>query len=729
MTVPEKALAETAEILTGQRGDGRNRALTLSDLDDAGLITLRSSGSGPNVSYAVGGIGDTINNENVTNTGGSGTPVTADTPTQPTGFTATGLYEDVQLQWDNPTYNGHAFTSIFRSSTDDFGTAVKIQESTFRVADDTVATGQTFYYWIRHVNVLGESGPVNATAGTVATTAQDVAQLLIDITGQITSTQLNATLNTRIDDAETNAIAAAASELAASNSAAAAAQDAADAAQDAADAVISENAAAQSALDAAADALAAANDAADAQADAVSTAADVLSTAADAASTAQDLLDTAQDVIDATAQANAAANSAGSASTSAAAAAQDAIDTAADAAATAQDLLDTAQDVIDATAQANAASNSASAASSDAASAAANAALTAQDVIDTASDAIQTASDAIQTAADLAATAQDVIDAAASQSAAGASAVSALNAYQAVTLSNIVPDSSLEEGDFLASSGWDPESGRWTVTTGGTVTPHEGTYMAQVTSSGASDTFAGVFSMPAIDSGEDWTIGLWVFNNTGVSVTFALSNQGGWAGVICPSNNAWTFYTNSGTASAAYTAGAAQLDKRNQGANTSTELYIDQLVIVRGTHDLTVLQSDDTAVTGQAIATDEASAAALSASSATASQSAAGSSASAANISALSASTSAGAASTSESNASTSESNAATSQLLSLMLQLLSLMPRVVRRQRQTKRRWRHLQQVMRVTARLQQAFLRAMPHQANPTPPAAPLQRPHRQV
>ena len=621
MTDSERALIETAEILTGQRGDGRNRALTPADLSDAGLITLnRNSTLG---TYAVSGIGAGVDNENVTITGG-GTPVTADTPTQPTSFTATGLYEDVQLQWDNPGYAGHAYTAIFRSASDDFGTAVKIQESTFRVADDTVATGNTFYYWIRHVNVLGEQGPLNATAGTVATTAQDVAQLLVDITGQITETQLNAALNTRIDDAEQDVIDAA--------------QSASDAAASQAAALISENSAAADAISAAADALAAAQDAADANADAVQTAQDVIN-AANSASTAGT-------------SATAASTSAGDALASANAAASDAANTA-------QDLIDTAAQASNAAASAGAALLSESATAADVIQTAADVIASAANANQTGLDAQLTAADVIATAADVIASAADVVASAASESAAGASAVSALAAYQAVTLSNIVPDSSLEEGAFLASSGWAPVSNRWVVTTGGTVTPHSGAYMAQITQQGANAAFTNVFVMPEIDAGEEWTIGLWVFNNTGTQITFTLSQNSGWAEVNCPSNNAWTFHTNSGTAAISYSAGTVNLDKRNQGANTSTELYIDQLVIVRGSHDLTVLNSDDTAVTGQAIATEEAAAAALSASSASLSDTAAGQSASAASISQISASTSASSASISASAAATSETNAA----------------------------------------------------------------------
>ena len=179
MTPAERALAETAEILTGSRGDGRDRALTPRDLEEVGILSIKPAPGG----------GSKIESEVPPTDGGGGTTDNPDpaaqTPSKPTGFVATGLYENVLLQWDVPTYVGHSFTEIYRSATDDFGTAVRVQTSSNNVTSDTAPTAVTYYYWIRHVNTNNEKGPLNATAGTEASTAQDVEQLLIDITGQI----------------------------------------------------------------------------------------------------------------------------------------------------------------------------------------------------------------------------------------------------------------------------------------------------------------------------------------------------------------------------------------------------------------------------------------------------------------------------------------------------------------------------------------------------------------
>lgn len=94
-----------------------------------------------------------------------------DTPTQPTGLTVTGAATNNILMWDAPGFAGFAYTEVWKNSVDNLGTAVLARTTTARVAADNVGgSGITRYYWIRHVNQLGDPGPYNDTAGTAGTT-------------------------------------------------------------------------------------------------------------------------------------------------------------------------------------------------------------------------------------------------------------------------------------------------------------------------------------------------------------------------------------------------------------------------------------------------------------------------------------------------------------------------------------------------------------------------------
>jgi hypothetical protein len=82
------ALKENTEILTGQRGDGMDRALTPRDLQEAGLINLTRLGSGIKIS---------------TPTADPREDYTTDLtpPDQPTGLVAVGAFSNIILSWDD----------------------------------------------------------------------------------------------------------------------------------------------------------------------------------------------------------------------------------------------------------------------------------------------------------------------------------------------------------------------------------------------------------------------------------------------------------------------------------------------------------------------------------------------------------------------------------------------------------------------------------------------------
>ena len=182
-----EALQETIEVRNGQRGDPRDRAVTLRELIDSGLAKeLESTPFDPN-------------NPTVDNIGFTNPTVipNLNTPTAPTSFVVTSGYANISLSWAFPfTYQGHSFTEIWRHTSNDLTAASFNGTSSGSTFVDPVGSvaGTTFYYWIRHVNAGGEIGPFNASSGTTGSTATDVNVLLTSLTSQITSSQLTQTL-------------------------------------------------------------------------------------------------------------------------------------------------------------------------------------------------------------------------------------------------------------------------------------------------------------------------------------------------------------------------------------------------------------------------------------------------------------------------------------------------------------------------------------------------------
>lgn len=155
-------------------GSGANSLVTTGDLVNGGLASLDAAGNLVPPSGIV-------------------------TPPAPTNVVATGALTSVIVDWDEPTYRGHSYAEIWRSTTDDMGTALLIGQSPGAVFSDAVGSGATNYYWVRFVSVSNTLGPFNGTAGTLGATSPDPGYLLDVLTGEITETQLYTDLAARIN--------------------------------------------------------------------------------------------------------------------------------------------------------------------------------------------------------------------------------------------------------------------------------------------------------------------------------------------------------------------------------------------------------------------------------------------------------------------------------------------------------------------------------------------------
>ena len=181
----QDTLSENVELLTGQRGDGLDRAITLRELNNLGLAGLSRIGG---IYTSKTGI-----------TAGTSQAGVVDFPSKPLNVSASGAFNTILITWDEPNYRGHSYAEIWRAETDNLAVAVNIGSCTANVYADAIGGDAHVYYWVRFVNRNNVPGPYNATAGTYAETGIDITQLLASLTNQITGDQLTQDLLTPIN--------------------------------------------------------------------------------------------------------------------------------------------------------------------------------------------------------------------------------------------------------------------------------------------------------------------------------------------------------------------------------------------------------------------------------------------------------------------------------------------------------------------------------------------------
>jgi hypothetical protein len=178
------SMKEALDIRLGRRGDSLDRAVTLRELYENGVVTI--SGRGVELK---------LRNDFSLNT--PRIPTTP--PPAPKNLTAQGAFTHVLLQWTIPRYAYHALTEIWRSEVDDLSTAQLVGVSSSEVYADPVDTARGYYYWVRFKSQADVTGPYNDTAGTYAETAVPPAEILDALEGKVTESALHADLSSRID--------------------------------------------------------------------------------------------------------------------------------------------------------------------------------------------------------------------------------------------------------------------------------------------------------------------------------------------------------------------------------------------------------------------------------------------------------------------------------------------------------------------------------------------------
>ena len=178
------AIKESLEIRLGQRGDPLDRAVTLRELKDSGIVKV--SNSSPGVSEGI-------------QPPDEDPPGNLTTPTSPTNLTASAAFTSITLGWTKANYGNHAYTEIWRSQANALGGATLLSTSNAFVYTDEVGYNQEYYYWVRYVSTSDVPGSFNDTEGTSATTATDVGAVMQSLSENLQNLPGYSTLTTLID--------------------------------------------------------------------------------------------------------------------------------------------------------------------------------------------------------------------------------------------------------------------------------------------------------------------------------------------------------------------------------------------------------------------------------------------------------------------------------------------------------------------------------------------------
>tara|TARA_Y100000593_G_scaffold81491_1_gene152487 strand:- start:1048 stop:2898 length:1851 start_codon:yes stop_codon:yes gene_type:complete len=166
-----ESMKEAQEIRLGRRGDPLDRAITLRELIDSGMAKQLTERK-----FDPDGLTDFIPNDDQKGD--------LNIPPAPTGLQASGAFTEVIIDWNPAPYSNHAYTEVWRSRDDEVGTATLITTTSSFIVTDPVGYDQTYFYWVRFVSTSNVRGPFNQTNGTKATTVENIAEVM----GQLSET-------------------------------------------------------------------------------------------------------------------------------------------------------------------------------------------------------------------------------------------------------------------------------------------------------------------------------------------------------------------------------------------------------------------------------------------------------------------------------------------------------------------------------------------------------------
>lgn len=165
-------------------GTKLDRVLTVRDVMGGGLKGVTLSGAVIDVDAQPGA-------------GGGNGPVERPTiPTNVQGFAGTDI---IFLTWDRPTFNGFAYTEIYRFDVDSLALASRVAMASQPQFSEYLGFAKKVYYWVRHVNVNDVAGPFHATNGLELETQPNYEAIQAALSERIDESYLATALRAKIE--------------------------------------------------------------------------------------------------------------------------------------------------------------------------------------------------------------------------------------------------------------------------------------------------------------------------------------------------------------------------------------------------------------------------------------------------------------------------------------------------------------------------------------------------
>lgn len=196
---------EVIQTREGRRGTYEQKGVTFGDLIDLGLAVKLLSGGYVGVVEGVPGPPGPPGSD-----GGTTTPDLTPPPAA-TGLTVTPGFSYLFVEWDPPVYtegHGHAYTEVWAAQyggsgpLPTFGDATLVTKEIASIYAHQAGLQVQVHFWLLNVSNDGvaQTTSTGGTNGVYATTGGlPIAHLLDVLTGQLTESQLYASLNARID--------------------------------------------------------------------------------------------------------------------------------------------------------------------------------------------------------------------------------------------------------------------------------------------------------------------------------------------------------------------------------------------------------------------------------------------------------------------------------------------------------------------------------------------------
>lgn len=119
-------------------------------------------------------------------------------PNAPTSLSGSSAFKSVFLSWTNPINKDLSRVDVYRNTSNNSSTAIKIGSVLgANYTDGNLTSATTYYYWVKAVNTSETAS--SFSTGTSVVTATDPSYFLSVLNGQLTASELGTTLTNRIN--------------------------------------------------------------------------------------------------------------------------------------------------------------------------------------------------------------------------------------------------------------------------------------------------------------------------------------------------------------------------------------------------------------------------------------------------------------------------------------------------------------------------------------------------